>query len=49
MRRFDLMIPGDPHKESWSNGQMAVREFYAPLSVAGSVYASRLSARCSGR
>jgi CelD/BcsL family acetyltransferase involved in cellulose biosynthesis len=39
MRRFDLMVPGDPHKESWSSGQMAVREFYTPLSFAGSVYA----------
>jgi CelD/BcsL family acetyltransferase involved in cellulose biosynthesis len=39
MRRFDLMVPGDPHKESWSNGQMAVREFYVPLSLAGSTYA----------
>lgn len=39
MRRFDLMVPGDPHKDSWSNGQMAVREFYAPLSLLGTIYA----------
>ena len=38
MRRFDLMVPGDPHKDSWSNGAMAVREFYAPLSLAGASY-----------
>jgi CelD/BcsL family acetyltransferase involved in cellulose biosynthesis len=39
MRRFDLMVPGDPHKDSWSNGRMDVREFYRPLSVGGSIYA----------
>ena len=39
MRRFDLMVPGDPHKDSWSNGYMDVREFYQPLSLAGSIYA----------
>jgi CelD/BcsL family acetyltransferase involved in cellulose biosynthesis len=39
MRRFDLMVPGDPHKDSWSNGVMAVREFYQPLSLSGSLYA----------
>ena len=38
MQVFDLMIPGDPHKQSWSNGRMAVHEFYAPLSLAGRLY-----------
>ena len=38
MRVFDLMIPGDPHKQSWSNGRMAVHEFYASLSLAGRLY-----------
>lgn len=38
MRIFDLMIPGDPHKQSWSNGRMAVHEYHAPLSVAGRLY-----------
>ena len=35
---FDLMIPGDPHKQSWSNGRMTVREYHAPLSLAGRLY-----------
>lgn len=38
MQVFDLMIPGDPHKQSWSNGRIAVHEFHAPLSVAGMAY-----------
>jgi CelD/BcsL family acetyltransferase involved in cellulose biosynthesis len=38
MQVFDLMIPGDPHKQSWSNGRVAVHEFHAPLSMAGMVY-----------
>ena len=38
MRIFDLMIPGDPHKQSWSNGRMSVHEFHAPLSMGGRLY-----------
>lgn len=38
MQVFDLMIPGDPHKQSWSNGRVAVHEFHAPLSMAGMAY-----------
>lgn len=38
MRIFDLMVPGDPHKQSWSSGRMIVHEFHAPLSVSGSLY-----------
>lgn len=38
MQVFDLMIPGDPHKQSWSNGRIAVHEFHAPLSMAGRLY-----------
>jgi CelD/BcsL family acetyltransferase involved in cellulose biosynthesis len=38
MQVFDLMIPGDPHKQSWSNGRIAVHEFHAPLSMVGMVY-----------
>lgn len=38
MRTFDLMVPGDPHKQSWSNGRIEVHDFYAPLSLAGTVY-----------
>jgi len=38
MRLFDLMIPGDPHKQSWSNARALVHEFHAPLSLGGSLY-----------
>jgi len=38
MQIFDLMIPGDPHKQSWSSGRVAVHEFHAPLSMAGMIY-----------
>ncbi|MGE0148563.1 MAG: GNAT family N-acetyltransferase [Parvibaculaceae bacterium] len=38
MRIFDLMIPGDAHKQSWSNARMAVHEFHAPLSLSGRLY-----------
>jgi CelD/BcsL family acetyltransferase involved in cellulose biosynthesis len=38
MRIFDLMVPGDPHKQSWSNGRMTTHEFHAPLSLGGRVY-----------
>jgi CelD/BcsL family acetyltransferase involved in cellulose biosynthesis len=38
MRIFDLMVPGDPHKQSWSNGSTVVHNFHAPLSLAGRLY-----------
>lgn len=38
MRAFDLMVPGDPHKQSWSNGRVEVRDFHVPLSLTGSLY-----------
>lgn len=34
----DLMVPGDPHKQSWSNGRVEVHDFHAPLSLVGSIY-----------
>jgi CelD/BcsL family acetyltransferase involved in cellulose biosynthesis len=40
MKTFDLMVPADPHKESWSNGQVTVHDFYAPISLAGRLYGS---------
>ncbi len=36
--RFDLMVPNDPHKESWSSGKVQARDFYRPLSWRGRVY-----------
>jgi CelD/BcsL family acetyltransferase involved in cellulose biosynthesis len=38
MKVFDLMVPADPHKESWSSAQVAVHDFHAPLSLAGRFY-----------
>ncbi len=35
---FDLMVPGDPHKASWSNGSVPVFDYYAPLSQMGRLY-----------
>lgn len=38
MRVFDLMVPGDPHKLSWSNMAMEVFDFCAPLTPLGHLY-----------
>jgi len=38
MNIFDLMVPADPHKESWSNGQVDVHDFHLPTSTAGRLY-----------
>ena len=38
VKTYDLMIPYDPHKESWSSGSVAVTDFYAPLTARGAVY-----------
>lgn len=35
MKVFDLMVPYDPHKESWSSAMMRTRDFYLPLSSRG--------------
>ena len=35
MKVFDLMVPLDRHKDSWSNAVMPVRDFHRPLSPAG--------------
>jgi CelD/BcsL family acetyltransferase involved in cellulose biosynthesis len=39
MKAFDLMVPMDPHKESWSNGAMRVHDFQLALSAKGRLYA----------
>jgi CelD/BcsL family acetyltransferase involved in cellulose biosynthesis len=38
LRAFDLMVPMDPHKQSWSNGMMPVHDFYQPMSWKGRLY-----------
>jgi CelD/BcsL family acetyltransferase involved in cellulose biosynthesis len=38
MKRFDLMVPYDPHKESWCSGMVETRDFFYPLSAKGWAY-----------
>lgn len=44
MKSFDLMVPYDAHKESWSSACMPTQDYYLPLSrkglVAGKLYLS---------
>ena len=35
MRIFDLLVPAAPHKESWSDHVVAVRDHYLPLTPKG--------------
>jgi CelD/BcsL family acetyltransferase involved in cellulose biosynthesis len=35
MEAFDLMVPNDAHKESWSSGSVDTNDYYLPLSMAG--------------
>jgi CelD/BcsL family acetyltransferase involved in cellulose biosynthesis len=32
---FDLMVPNDAHKESWSSGTVDTNDYYLPLSLLG--------------
>lgn len=38
MKRFDLMVPNDAHKESWSSHKTATNDYYRPMSVTGHAY-----------
>jgi CelD/BcsL family acetyltransferase involved in cellulose biosynthesis len=42
MKRFDLMVPNDVHKESWSTSMVQTHDYYLPLSrrgqIAGEIY-----------
>ncbi len=38
MTTFDLMVPGDPYKESWSSGNVAVADFASPLTLRGRLH-----------
>jgi CelD/BcsL family acetyltransferase involved in cellulose biosynthesis len=35
---FDLMVPGDPYKSSWSDGAIKVCDYALPISVLGQAY-----------
>ncbi len=38
MARFDLMVPNDAHKESWSSAKIETNDYFMPLSAMGSAY-----------
>jgi CelD/BcsL family acetyltransferase involved in cellulose biosynthesis len=38
MKAFDLMIPYDPHKESWSSATMGTEDYYLPLNLKGRAF-----------
>jgi CelD/BcsL family acetyltransferase involved in cellulose biosynthesis len=38
MAQFDLMVPNDAHKESWSSHAVDTNDFYVPLSMAGAAF-----------
>lgn len=40
LHTFDLMVPNDPHKASWSSGTVSVADHHAPLTVRGHLYAA---------
>ncbi len=35
---YDLLAPADPYKSEWADGHMGVRDWAAPLSLAGILY-----------
>ncbi len=37
-KRFDLMVPYDLHKESWSSGMVDANDYYYPISMIGRIY-----------
>jgi CelD/BcsL family acetyltransferase involved in cellulose biosynthesis len=38
MSAFDLMVPNDAHKESWSSSKIEVRDHHLPLTALGRLY-----------
>lgn len=38
LQAFDLMVPHDPHKDSWSSGAVATADYHLPLSPLGRIY-----------
>jgi CelD/BcsL family acetyltransferase involved in cellulose biosynthesis len=37
LSRYDLMVPNDAHKESWSSGLMPTQDYYRPLTLKGRI------------
>ena len=38
LKKFDLMVPHDQHKESWSSGFVKTSDYYVSLTLLGSIY-----------
>ena len=38
VKNYDLMVPYDPHKESWATRSEPVNDFYVPLTPVGAFY-----------
>ncbi|HEY4995337.1 MAG TPA: GNAT family N-acetyltransferase [Aestuariivirga sp.] len=38
VKNYDLMVPYDPHKESWATRCEPVNDFYLPLTASGAFY-----------
>jgi len=38
LHSFDLMVPNDAHKESWSSAKVTTRDYHLPLSALGRLY-----------
>jgi CelD/BcsL family acetyltransferase involved in cellulose biosynthesis len=38
MQRFDLMVPNDEHKESWSSSKVATADYFLALSARGRLF-----------
>lgn len=38
VKTYDLMIPYDPHKESWASSTEPVNDYYIPLTTLGAAY-----------
>ena len=38
MKAFDLMVPNDAHKESWSSAKVETRDYHLPVSALGRLY-----------
>ena len=37
---FDLMVPADPHKKTWSSNAIQTRDYYAHLNARGAIYST---------
>ncbi len=35
---FDLMVPADPHKETWSSNRVQTRDYFTHLNTRGAIY-----------